>query len=341
MLKDWLSLKTTHFIGVDISNSGIRLVELSGNLNQVTIDNIVVEPLEKGVFVESEIKEADLLLQALKRVRAQVKHKHAKVAIAVPGSAVSTKLIQVDKSLSNIEQEAIVFLEGEKYFSDNGQQFSMDYCVLGDAEANPDCYEILIAATRAETMSLLVELLAASGFKTQIVNIDYFAIARACEYLYPDYFTKEKNSSVAIVDIGLSKLSFFVTRQEIVVYSREIGFDHGYGVTETMLTEADTDMVSAHDSLLTEDALSHHINRALQFFYSVNEFEDVDHLILTGHHLLSPHITQHIEQTLKIPTNVVDLSAFMANKMTTQEASARSSEIACGFGLALHGMARQ
>ena len=79
-------------LGLDISSSSVKLVELSrdkaGNL---VLDRCAIEPLERGWITDGNVEKFDEVAEAVRRVVKKSGTKTRSVAMALPASAVITK----------------------------------------------------------------------------------------------------------------------------------------------------------------------------------------------------------------------------------------------------------
>ena len=93
-------------IGVDISSTAVKLLQLSRVGNRFRVDHYAVEPLPPNAVVEKNIVEVEAVGEAIRRAvtRAGTKSKYA--AAAVAGSAVITKIIPMPAELDENDLEA-------------------------------------------------------------------------------------------------------------------------------------------------------------------------------------------------------------------------------------------
>ena len=86
-------------IGVDISSTAVKLLQLSRQGNRYRVEHYAVEPLPPNAVVEKNIVEVEAVGDAIRRAmsRSGSKAKHA--AAAVTGSAVITKTIPMPAEL--------------------------------------------------------------------------------------------------------------------------------------------------------------------------------------------------------------------------------------------------
>ena len=86
------SKKANAVLGVDISSTSVKLLELSRSGNRYKVEAYAVEPLPANAVVEKNIVEVEGVGLALARVLGKSRASARQAAVAVAGSAVITKL---------------------------------------------------------------------------------------------------------------------------------------------------------------------------------------------------------------------------------------------------------
>ena len=90
-------------VGVDISSTAVKLLQLSRSGDRYRVEHYAVEPLPPNAVVEKNIVEVEAVGEAIRRAvaRSGTKAKHA--AAAVAGSAVITKTIPMPADLDEAD----------------------------------------------------------------------------------------------------------------------------------------------------------------------------------------------------------------------------------------------
>ena len=94
-----LSTKTPPLIGVDISSTAVKLLQLSQSGGRYRVEHYAVEPLPPNAVVEKNIVEVEAVGEAIKRALARSGAKSKFAAAAVAGSAVITKVIPMPAAM--------------------------------------------------------------------------------------------------------------------------------------------------------------------------------------------------------------------------------------------------
>src|SRR5690606_24116106 len=97
------------------SSTTVKLLELSRSGNRYKVEAYAVEPLPPGAVAEKNIIELEGVGQTLEKVLARSRTSLKQAAVAVAGSAVITKLIEMDAGLDDDEMEEQIKLEADQY----------------------------------------------------------------------------------------------------------------------------------------------------------------------------------------------------------------------------------
>src|ERR1700693_1631257 len=92
----FLQASSPPLIGVDISSSALKLVELSeAGKGAYRLERYAVEPLPKDVVTDGNIANLDQVSEALRRAHKRLGSRNKNVAMALPTAMVITKRIIV------------------------------------------------------------------------------------------------------------------------------------------------------------------------------------------------------------------------------------------------------
>ncbi len=343
--------KTPNMVGLEISPASVKLLELSHSDRGYRVESYAVEYLPPEAMHEKEIKDVEAVGKALqslvKRSRTPLKYG----AIAVSGSGVITKVIQMNSVLKESDLATQVQLEAERYIPYPLQEVNIDFQVLGPSEKNPELVDVLLAASRTEIIDTLIEVLNIGGLTARIIDIEAYAMERAVGLILDQLPSRGENQTIAIVDIGATRTTFGVLHNCITVYTREQIFggkqlteeiQRRYGLTyeEAGLAKKQGGLPEEYISEVLEpfkDAITQQLSRSLQFFFSSSQFTEVDHIVLAGGTAALPGLVQRIEEKLGIPASLANPFATMSIAPRVSalaiQADAPSLMICCGLAL--------
>lgn len=337
-------------MGVDISSTAVKLLQLSQTGGRYRVEHYAVEPLPPNAAVEKNIVEVEAVGDAIKRAvgRSGTKLKHA--AVAVSGSAVMTKVVPMPSNLSADEMEDQVQVDAAQYIPYPIEEVSMDFEILGPVKDNPEMVQVLLAASRTENVDVRVAALEVGGLTPKVVDVEAFAMENAFR-LISDQLSVPKEALVALVDVGATMTTLNVLRHQRSIYTREQVFGgkqltdevmRRYGLTyeEAGLAKRQGGLPESYEIEVLEpfkEALVQQVSRLLQFFYAGSEFNRVDQIVLAGGCASIAGVGEMVEEQLGVLTLIANPLANMAlsNKVQAQSLAqdAPSLMIACGLAL--------
>ena len=348
----FLDTKSKALIGLDISSSAVKLLELSKSGGRVKVESYMVRPLPPNTVVEKNIANVEALSDVLQKLVSQSKTKTKDVAVAVAGSAVITKVIEMPGDLSDLALEDRIADEADQYIPYPLEEVALDYEVIGESQTNPDQVEILLAACRRENVDLRTEAIEASGLNPKIVDVEVFAIERAF-HLLSEQFEEIGNQVVAIADVGATMLTLSVLVDGKTLYTREQLFGgkqvteeiqrrYGLSVEEAGQAKKQGGLPEDYETeilLPFKEALIQQIQRSLQFFFSSSEYNYVDQLVLAGGVAAMDGLRQEVEDKLGLPTSVANPFANMAvgSKVNAVALASDAPAMLIAAGLAMRG----
>ncbi len=343
--------KAPPLLGLDISSTTVKLLELSRDSGQYRVEGYSVEVLPPNSVVEKNIADIDAVGGAIQRA---VKHSGSRTkfaAVAVSGSAVITKIISMPDTLSDEDMESQIQIEADQYIPYPLEEVSLDFQVLGPCEENPDQVDVLLAASRSENVDNRVAALEQAGLIPKIVDVEAYAMESAFSLIAQQLPRGGADQIVAIVDIGATMTTLNVLQNERIIYTREQGFG-GKQLTEEIQRRYGLSYEEAGlgkkqgglpDNYYTEvlqpfkESMVRQVSRSLQFFYSSSSYSAIDHIILAGGSASIPGVDELLEEKLGTSTSIANPFANMAlgSKVKAQPLSndAPSMMIACGLAL--------
>ena len=208
-------------LGIDISSTSVKLLELSRSGGRYKVEAYAVEPLPPNAVVEKNIAEIEGVGQTLARVLAKARTGAKNVAVAVAGSAVITKTIEMDAGLSEDEMETQLKVEADQYIPYPLEEVAIDFEVQGVSPRNPERAEVLLAACRKENVEVREAALALAGLTAKVVDVEAYALERAYALLEPRLLGERHELTVAVVDIGATMTTLSVLHNGKTIYTRE------------------------------------------------------------------------------------------------------------------------
>lgn len=343
--------KKPPLVGIDISSTSVKLLELSRDLHGYRVESYAMEDIPSEAIHENEIKNIEAVglavERALKRSRTRTKYG----AIAVAGSSVITKTIQMNAHLNENEMAAQIQLEAERYIPFPLAEVNLDFQILGRSQKNPEMVDVLLAASRSEVVETLVEALNIGGLTAKVVDIEAYAIERAFNLISDQLPHSKDQLTVAIADIGANMTNVSVLYGRTTVYTREQMFGgrqlteeiqrrYGLSAEEAKLAKIQGGLPEDYQVEVLEpfrEAVVQQVSRSLQFFFSSSDFSHVDHIVLAGGTAALPGLAQKVREKLGIPTIVANpfqnMSIAPRVSVPAINADAPALMICCGLAL--------
>lgn len=337
-------------VGVDISSTAVKLLQLSRAGNRYRVEHYAVEPLPPNAVVEKNIVEVEAVGEAIKRAVARSGTRARFAVAAVAGSAVITKMIPMPADLDDDELEAQVELEAVNYVPYPIEEVNLDFEVLGPMPNSPDSVQVLLAASRSENVEVRASALELGGLTPRVMDVEAFAIENAFALLV-DQLTGPRDGLVALIDAGATMTTLNVLRQGRTIYSREQVFGgkqltdevmrrYGLSYEEAGLAKRQGGLPESYQPEVLEpfkEAMVQQVSRLLQFFYAGSEFNRVDQIVIAGGCASIAGIGPMVEEQLGVPTMIANPLAQMTLGPRVQAHAlaqdAPALMIACGLAM--------
>ncbi len=345
------SKKSNTLLGIDISSTSVKLLELSQSGNRYRVESYAVEPLPANAVVEKNIVELEGVGEALTRVLVKARTNVRNAAVAVAGSAVITKTIEMDAGLSDDELESQMKLEADQYIPYPLEEVAIDFEVQGYSTRNPERVDVLLAACRKENVEVREAALALAGLSARVVDVEAYALERSFGLIAAQLSNNQEKLIVAVVDIGATMTTLSVLHNGRIIYTREQLFG-GRQLTEEIQRRYGLSMGEAglakkqgglpddyHSEVLQpfKDAVVQQVSRSLQFFFASGQYHEVDYIMLAGGTASIAGLDNLIQQRLGTPTLVANPFADMALSSKVNAGALASDApalmIACGLAL--------
>ena len=168
--------KSNPLVGIDISATAIKLLELSKSGGRYRVESYAVEPVPANSVVDKNITDMEAVGEAIGRAVKKSGTKLKTAAAAVAGSSVITKVITMPADLSDADLESQIELEADQYIPFPLEEVSMDFEVIEPTADNPERVDVLLAASRSENVELRQATLELGGLEAKMIDVEAFAL---------------------------------------------------------------------------------------------------------------------------------------------------------------------
>jgi type IV pilus assembly protein PilM len=345
--------KAQPLLGIDLSASSVKVLELSKAGEHFRVERYAVEPMPQNAMVEHSITEVDQVAQAMSRAvkRSGSRFKH--VALAVPGSHVISKVVMMPAGLSDRDLQTQIEMEADRHIPYPLDEVNMDFHVIGPTAEGSDSVNVLLAACRKEIIDDYVAVAEGAGLIPLVMDIETYAMENAFGLVAGGMAGGGMSKAVAVLDVGATTTTINVMHNNRSVYTRDHTFGgrqlteeiqrrYGLSYEEAGLAKKQGGLPDNYQTDVLRpfmEAMCQEITRALQFFYSSSPFNSVDQIVLAGGCAQIPGIAELVAARVGVQASVANPFASMslAPRIKPQMLSADAPSLMVSCGLALRG----
>lgn len=343
------SSKGRQLVGVDVSATCVKMVDIKRIQGVFHLQSYGIERLAPGVVVDKLVADTEAVGEVVARLARRCHVTGQNVASAVSGSAVITKIIDMEAALTDSERDAQIRLDADQYIPYPLSEVNLDFEVIGPSQINDRMVQVLLAASRSENVEQRVDALAFGGMTTKVMDIESHAIERAFALMVDSLPSHPE--LVALVDIGHTQTTLYVAKNGEFVYSREQLFGgaqlteaiqnrYGLSYEEATINKREQTLPDDYyNELLMPfmDNVIQQITRSLQFYFSSSQYNNVDHIVLCGGSAVIPGLVGMVQQKLGNPTSIANpfINMSIAPQIDSEQLllDAPSLMVACGLAL--------
>ena len=350
---DFLHTKTPPLIGVDISASTIKMVELSEapKKNGYVVERYAIEALPKDAVVDGNINNLDAVSECLERALKRMGTRIKNVALALPAAAVITKKILLPSGLREEDLEYQVESEANQYIPFAIDEVNLDFQVIGPAPSSTEEIEVLLAASRKANVEDRVAAAQTAGLMAIVVDVEPYAAEAAFEQIRVQLPEGAVDQCVALVEIGANVMNIIVLRNGQSIYTRDqqlggesltqqIQNAFGLSVEEAEAGKRNGGLPDNYESDVLapfRESVASEVARALQFFFTSSQFNEVNYIVLAGGCAALAGLDDAVATRTQVSTLVANPFAQMTLssriKPRQLQTDAPALMIACGLAM--------
>lgn len=344
--------KKSPLLGIDISSSVVKVLELNQKNGKYCVESYAVEPLPLNSVVEGRIENTDEVASAVKRAVKRASSKAKEAAVAVSANSAITKIVSFPSSLTERELEEQVMMEADNYIPYPLEEVRLDFEVIGTSSSDVDAVDVLLAASRSENVDARTEVLEKAGLKPKLVDVEAYTIENTFSLITQQLPNQGQGLTVAVVDVGATVTTLHVLVDGKIVFTREQTFggrmltediERHYGMSyqEAGRAKKQNNLPDDYNAKVLapfKRSMVMTVTRGLQFFFSAStQYQSIDHIILAGGCASIQGIDAMIEEESGTSTSIANPFSDMVlgNKIKIQALSndAPSMLIACGLAM--------
>jgi len=352
---DFFNESTPPLIGVDISTSAVKMVELSASgKGTYRLEGYSIASIPKDAIVDGNVSGLEQVSDAVKLAWKLLGSREKRAALALPSAAVITKKVLMSAGLREEDMEAQVEAEANQYIPFPLEEVNIDFQIIGPAPNNPDEVEVLIAAARKEKIEDRVAAAEDAGLKVTVMDVDTYATEAAYSVVANQLPNSGNDQTVMIVDIGAVMMHINVLHDNTSIYTREQAFGgsqltqeiqrrFGLSIEEAEIAKRKGGLPESYENEVLQpfmQSLSTEVARALQFFTSSTQYNRVDHIVLAGGCAAIPAIVVMVQDRTQVNTIVANpfQSMSFGSRVKQQQAAVDAPALLIACGLAMRGV---
>jgi len=348
--------KKSPLVGLDISSSSVRLVELSdAGKSEFRVECFASEPLPRGAVVDGNIENLDQVADAVQRVWKKSGTRARFVAMGMPPASVITKKIILPNGLSEESLELQVETEASQYIPFALDEVRLDFDVIGEVENSPDDIEVMLAATRREKVEDRVAVAQTAGLTPSVMDIESYAARAAIDRIVRQLPKGGQGQIIGLFQIGMYVTHVSILLDGEVVYEREQPFGghqltqdivrtYGLSYEEAEVKKKANDLPDGYQAEVLQPFLENaagEVTRAIQFFFTSTPYTRIDQIFLAGGCAVIPGMVETVAGRTKLSTSVVSPFAGMQLGSNVREKHLRAEApaylVACGLAMRRFG----
>lgn len=180
MRKGFFRRKVDTVLGVDINDSGIKLIELGRTADGYSVESYATRGLPARAVVDGALLDLDGVGQALLEALSRMRTSARQAAVAVAGPSVITRVIEMEAGLSDAEMAWMIQMEADQYIPYPLDDVALDFQVRGPSAQSAGRVEVVLAACLRAQIEAREAVLNLAGLVARVVDVEGFALERAC-----------------------------------------------------------------------------------------------------------------------------------------------------------------
>jgi len=304
------------YISLDVGSSALKLLEVEGSGNQLSIRGFASAPLPATAVQNNMIVEPDSVAGIIRGLMKKAGATATEAITAVPGPAVIIKKLQLPSQAPN-ELENSVLFEAGNFIPESLENVNLDYMITDVLEKERQ-FEVLLVAVKRDIINSYTSTLQLAGLEPVVVDVDYFALENMYELNYPP----NEHQVVALVNIGARYSCMNILRGGRSTFTGDVpvgGKEFNDALVRNLgvsAGEAETIKLGGNPQYPLEQVepvlqpvkefLAEEIHRALSFFWTAATDEQISMILLAGGTSRVPGLMQLLSERLEVPVHVVN-----------------------------------
>ena len=205
-------------VGLDIGSSAVKAVVLKKGRGGWSLVAAGEAPMPVGGLQDGATAEPTAVSEAVSGLLDSLKMRRARVAAALAGHAVIVKRLSLP-SMSQAELAEAIPWEAEQYIPFDLSEVQLDYQLVNqEGDATKTSLDVLLVAAKKDRIDDRAAVIAQTGRKPAVLDIEAFALANAYEMNYPE----RSDALAALIHVGRSLTIVCLLEKGEPVFTRDI-----------------------------------------------------------------------------------------------------------------------
>jgi len=282
----------SNFFGLEIGNSAIRLVELTGTGPTKSLVKYAYAPVDSKLVASDSKPDQQRLSRAIADLIAQAKVSTKNVAVSLPSSKVFSTVVDFDR-LPPEELGKALRYQADTIIPTPIDQSKIDFAVLGDSPTDRTKLELFISSVDNSYVEKQLDLLEQIGLNVIAFEPNHIALARALtapDATLPQMIIdiNERHTDLVIVMNGAPRLTRAIpTGSEAIVRAaaQNLNIDEKQAEQFVFKFGLGKDKLEGrvYEAVIgTVDVLVSEVEKSIKFFQSRYTEARLDRIIVTG-----------------------------------------------------------
>ena len=205
-------------VGLDIGSSAVKAVALKRGRGGWSLVAAGEAPLPEGSLQDGSAADPTAVSAVVSDLLDSMRLRRANVAAALSGHAVIVKRLSLP-TMSQAELNEAIPWEAEQYIPFDLSDVQLDYQVVNSgADAAKTSLDVLLVAAKRDRIDDRTSVIAQTGRRPAVLDIEAFALANAYQMNYPE----RTDPLAALVHVGQSVTIVCLLEQGEPVFTRDI-----------------------------------------------------------------------------------------------------------------------
>jgi type IV pilus assembly protein PilM len=205
-------------VGLDIGSSAVKAVVMRRGRGGWSLVAAGESPLPDGSMQDGAAAEPTAVSETVSQLLDSLKLRRARVVAALSGHAVIVKRLSLP-AMSQAELNEAIPWEAEQYIPFDLSEVQLDYQVVASgADAAKNSLDVLLVAAKKDRIDDRTAIIAQSGRRPVVLDIEAFALANAYQMNYPE----RADALAALIHVGKGVTIVCLLEKGEPVFTRDI-----------------------------------------------------------------------------------------------------------------------